>query len=108
MIVSLIHATKDHTCSDNSFDDSHFISHFKRGINYIIVHIYKGFSFETVVDLSMDVRFKIPANFYISGQSKSGKSYLVRCMLHSLNELFDPVRPESFIVMENINMHLMI
>ena len=34
---------------------------------YIIVHIFKGSSFETVVDLSMDVRFKTPANFYISG-----------------------------------------
>ena len=39
----------------------------------------------------MDVRFKVPANFYISGQSQSGKSYLVRKMLHHLNELFYPV-----------------
>ena len=39
----------------------------------------------------MDVRFKVPANFYISGQSQSGKSYLVRKLLHHLNELFHPV-----------------
>jgi ABC-type polar amino acid transport system ATPase subunit len=26
-----------------------------------------------------DVRLKTPANFYICGQSQSGKSYLVRC-----------------------------
>ena len=32
-----------------------------------------------------------PANFYISGQSQCGKSYLVQCMLRNLNELFDPV-----------------
>ena len=25
----------------------------------------------------MDVRFKVPSNFYISGQSQCGKSYLV-------------------------------
>ena len=36
----------------------------------------------------MDVRFKVPANFYISGQSQSGKSYLVRRLLRHLNELF--------------------
>ena len=39
----------------------------------------------------MDVRFKVPANFYISGQSQSGKSYLVRRLLRHLNELFYPV-----------------
>ena len=39
----------------------------------------------------MDVRFKVPANFYISGQSQSGKSYLVRRLLLHLNELFYPV-----------------
>ena len=39
---------------------------------------------------SMDVRFKTPANFYISGQSQCGKSYLVWCMLRNLNKLFDP------------------
>ena len=39
----------------------------------------------------MDVRFKTPANFYICGQSQSGKSYLVRSMLHHLEELFCPV-----------------
>ena len=39
----------------------------------------------------MDVRFKTPVNFYICGQSQSGKSYLVRSILHHLNELFDPV-----------------
>ena len=39
----------------------------------------------------MDVRFKVPANFYISGQSQSGKSYLVRRLLRHLKELFYPV-----------------
>ena len=39
----------------------------------------------------MDVRFKVPANFYISGQSQSGKSYLVRRLLTHLKELFYPV-----------------
>ena len=39
----------------------------------------------------MDVRFKTPANFYVSGQSQSGKSHLVRRMLHHLEELFYPV-----------------
>ena len=39
----------------------------------------------------MDVRFKTPANFYICGQSQSGKSHLVRSMLYNLNELFHPV-----------------
>ena len=39
----------------------------------------------------MDVRFKVPANFYISGQSQCGKSYLVRRLLYYLNELFHPV-----------------
>ena len=36
----------------------------------------------------MDVRFKVPSNFYISGQSQCGKSYLVRRLLYYLNELF--------------------
>ena len=39
----------------------------------------------------MDVRFKLPANFFICGQSQSGKSYLVRSLLCHLKELFDPV-----------------
>ena len=39
----------------------------------------------------MDVRFKVPANFYISGQTQSGKSYFVRRLLYYLNELFHPV-----------------
>jgi hypothetical protein len=39
----------------------------------------------------MDVRFKTPENFYICGQSQSGKSYLVRSLLNHLNYLFDPV-----------------
>ena len=39
----------------------------------------------------MDVRFKLPANVYIYGQSQSGKSCLVRSMLHRLNERFDPL-----------------
>ena len=40
---------------------------------------------------AMDVRFKVPANFYISGQSQSRKSYLVCKLLRHLNELFHPV-----------------
>jgi DNA replication protein DnaC len=40
---------------------------------------------------TMDVRFKMPANFYICGQSQSGKSYLVRSMLWHAEELFNPV-----------------
>ena len=40
---------------------------------------------------SMDVRFKVPSNFYISGQSQCGKSYLVRRLLYYLNDLFHPV-----------------
>ena len=39
----------------------------------------------------MDVRFKTPANFYVCGQTQSGKSYMVRCMLRHLEELFNPV-----------------
>ncbi len=40
---------------------------------------------------TMDVRFKTPANFYICGQSQSGKSYLVRSMFRNLEELFFPI-----------------
>ncbi len=36
----------------------------------------------------MDVRFKVPANFYVSGQSQSGKSSLVRRLLRHTDELF--------------------
>ena len=39
----------------------------------------------------MDVRFKTPANFYICGQSQSGKTSLVRSMLYNLEELFHPI-----------------
>ena len=39
----------------------------------------------------MDVRFKVPANFYVSGQSQSGKSFLVRQLLQHSNELFYPI-----------------
>ncbi len=35
---------------------------------------------------AMDVRFKTPANFYICGQTQSGKSYFVRRMLNDLEE----------------------
>jgi hypothetical protein len=38
----------------------------------------------------MDVRFKLPANFYVSGQSQSGKSFFVRKLLQHLT-LFNPV-----------------
>ena len=48
-------------------------------------------SFKLILLASMDVRFKTPANFYISRQSQCGKSYLVQCILRNLNELFDPV-----------------
>jgi hypothetical protein len=39
----------------------------------------------------MDVRIRTPANYYICGQSQSGKSHLVRSMLDHLEELFYPV-----------------
>ena len=39
----------------------------------------------------MDVRFRTPANFFICGQTQSGKSYLTRCILQNMGELFDPV-----------------
>ena len=39
----------------------------------------------------MDVSFKTPANFYIAGQSQSGKSHLTRSILYNLEELFHPV-----------------
>ena len=39
----------------------------------------------------MDVQFKTPANFYISGHSQCGKSYFVRRLLYYKNELFYPV-----------------
>ena len=39
----------------------------------------------------MDVRFKTPANFYVCGQTESGKSYLKRRVLRPSEELFYPV-----------------
>jgi DNA replication protein DnaC len=39
----------------------------------------------------MDVRFKTPANFFICGQTQSGKSYLTRRILQNAEELFEPV-----------------
>ena len=39
----------------------------------------------------MDVRFRIPANFFICGQTQSGKSHLTRRILRYAEELFDPV-----------------
>ena len=39
----------------------------------------------------MDVRFKTPAIFFVCGQTQSGKSYFVRCMLRHLEELLYPV-----------------
>ena len=50
---------------------------------------------------AMDVRFKTPANFYISGQTQSGKSHLTRCMLRHLEELFYPV-PTKVIYMYGV------
>jgi hypothetical protein len=37
----------------------------------------------------MDVRFRTPANFFICGQTQSGKSYLTRRILQNARELFD-------------------
>ena len=39
----------------------------------------------------MDVRFRTPANFFICGQTQSGKSHLTRHILRNAGELFDPV-----------------
>jgi hypothetical protein len=39
----------------------------------------------------MDVRFRTPANFFICGQTQSGKSHLTRHILRYAEELFDPV-----------------
>ena len=39
----------------------------------------------------MDVRFRTPANFFICGQTQSGKSYLTRRILQNMGELFEPV-----------------
>ena len=39
----------------------------------------------------MDVRFKMPTNFYICGQTQCGKSYFTCYMLRYLEELFYPV-----------------
>ena len=39
---------------------------------------------------TMDVRFRTPANFFICGQTQSGKSYLTRRILRNARELFDP------------------
>jgi hypothetical protein len=60
-------------------------------VRYIVSYASINLSFETLLEIDMDVRFKTPANFYICGQSQSGKSYLVRSILYSLNDLFDPV-----------------
>ena len=48
-------------------------------------------SFWCHVYYEMDARFKTPTNFFICGQSRSGKSHLVRSMLHRLEDLFYPV-----------------
>ena len=39
----------------------------------------------------MDVHFRTPANFYVSGKSQSGKTFLVHSMLQHMHELFYPV-----------------
>ena len=39
----------------------------------------------------MDVRFRTPTNFFICGQTQSGKSYLTRRILQNAEELFEPV-----------------
>ena len=39
----------------------------------------------------MDVRFRTPANFYVSGKSQCGKTFLVHSMIRNMNELFFPV-----------------
>ncbi len=58
---------------------------------YLVLYTFLCLAFKTLPYASMDVRFKTPANFYICGQSQSGKSYLVRSMLYNMNELFNPV-----------------
>ena len=51
----------------------------------------------------MDVRFKVPSNFYISGQSQCGKSYLVRRLLYHLNDLFHPRTLQSDLLLWRIS-----
>ncbi len=41
--------------------------------------------------VTMDVRFKTPANFFVCGQTQCGKSYMVRRMLNHLEEMFHPL-----------------
>ena len=65
-------------------------------INIPSTNVYSLFlnivdSLRNVMSISMDVRFKTPANFYICGQSQCGKSFLVRSILNHFNELFNPV-----------------
>ena len=43
------------------------------------------------MSISMDIRFKTPANFYVCGMSQSGKTSLIRSMLKILEELFHPI-----------------
>ncbi len=47
---------------------------------------------QNVLSISMDLRFKTPANFYICGKSQCGKLFLVRSMLLHRDERFNPVR----------------
>ena len=46
----------------------------------------------------MDVRFKTPANFFICGQTQSGKSYLTRRILQNAEELFEPVPTNNILL----------
>ena len=48
-------------------------------------------SFRSIMSISMDIRFKTPANFYICGMSQSRKTSLIRSMLKNLEELFHPI-----------------
>ena len=41
--------------------------------------------------VTMDVRFKTPANFFVCGQTQCGKSYMDRRMLNHLEEMFHPL-----------------
>ena len=57
---------------------------------FIVSLFLRGRVIRNILSISMDVRFKTPANFYICGASQCGKSFLVRSMLHHRDELFEP------------------
>ena len=64
-------------------------------LNFESTNVYslsfsKGRVIRNILPISMGVRFKTPANFYICGASQCGKTFLVRSMLHHCDELFEP------------------